>query len=370
MMTGRRLLCIAGGGTGGHVMPALAMAERSRASWPALDVEFIGVERGLEAELLPRRGESVLLLRMHAISGAGFWQRISVFGWELPAAVCRISRHWWASRRPDLVVAVGGYASVAAALTAILLGIPLVLYEQNSVAGMVNRRLARFCRKIMLGFAEASGSLPKGKSIYTGNIVSGEISSVQRQPHDPPCLLVLGGSQGAMFLNSEVPKACRLLASQGYAFSIFHIAGERPGAIETIRAAYREANIKAEVTGFHYQMPSFYARGDLLIARSGAMTVSEAAAAGMPSIFIPLPGAADNHQFCNATALANAGGAVIVEQNRADPVKLANMIRDHLAHPDILERMSQRAREWAPVNAWERQSSVLSQWLGSIGATV
>lgn len=369
-MTGRRLLCIAGGGTGGHVMPALVMAERSRASWPGLDVEFIGAERGLEAELLPGRGETVLLLRIHAVSGAGFWQRISVLGWELPAAVCRISWHWWSSRRPDLVVAVGGYASVAAALTAILLRIPLVLYEQNAVAGMVNRRLARFCRKIMLGFAEASKSLPEGKCIYTGNIVSGDISSVQRQPHDPPRLLVLGGSQGAMFLNSEVPRACRLLARKGYIFSVFHIAGERPGTIKAVRAAYREANIKAEVVGFHNQMSSFYAQGDLLIARSGAMTVSEAAAAGMPSIFIPLPGAADNHQYHNAKALARAGGASILEQGRADAIKLADVIRDHLAHPDILERMSQRARDWAPVNAWEQQSSVLSQWLGSIGATV
>jgi len=361
-MSSRRLLCIAGGGTGGHVMPALTLAGKSRALWQELDVEFIGAERGLEAILLPERGESVLLLRMHSIAGAGLWQKIRVLGWELPAAIYRIRNHWQ-SRRPDLVVAVGGYASVAAALAAILLGIPLVLHEQNAIAGMVNRQLGRFCRKIMLGFAEAARNLPEGKCHYTGNVVSEAISSIKRQPHEPPCLLVLGGSQGATFLNSEVPVACQLLAKQGYAFTVFHIAGNRPGMVESVRANYREANIKAEVMGFHDNISAFYARGDLLIARSGAMTVCEAAAAGLPAIFIPLPGAADDHQLLNAMALATAGGAVIVEQGRADTVNLANTIRDHLTCRNILDRMSRCATNWAPTHAWEQQSALLSQWL-------
>ncbi|MFQ5355944.1 MAG: undecaprenyldiphospho-muramoylpentapeptide beta-N-acetylglucosaminyltransferase [Mariprofundaceae bacterium] len=363
-MTDRHLLYIAGGGTGGHLMPALAMAEFSRKSWPELDIEFIGVERGLEADILPKRKESVFLLKMHGISGAGLWQKLRVLAWELPYSTYRIMKHWQ-PRRPDLVVGVGGYASVAAALAAALQRIPLVLYEQNAIAGMSNRHLVRFCKKIMLGFSEADKLLPKNKCIHTGNLVSRSISGLHWQPHDPPQLLVLGGSQGASFFNSQLPRACRLLTEQGVRFTVAHIAGDQPAGIEAIRSAYQDAGIKAKVMGFHHQMPDFYASGDLLIARGGAMTVSEAAAAGLPCIFIPLPNAADFHQHRNADALVQAGAATMLEQSEATPAQLANMIKNYLARPEVLKQMSRAAKQAVPDDAWKQQSAVLSQWLGT-----
>ncbi len=363
-MTDRHLLYIAGGGTGGHLMPALAMAEFSRKSWPELDIEFIGVERGLEAELLPKRKESVFLLKMHGISGAGLWQKARVLAWELPYSIYRIMKHWQ-SRRPDLVVGVGGYASVAAALAAALQRVPLVLYEQNAIAGMSNRYLARFCKKIMLGFSEAEKRLPKNKCIHTGNLVSHSISRLHWQPHNPPQLLVLGGSQGAAFLNSQLPKACRLLAEQGMHFTVAHIAGDQPAGVEAIRSAYQDAGIKAKVMGFHNQMPAFYDSGDLLIARGGAMTVSESAAAGLPCIFIPLPNAADYHQLRNADVLVKAGAATMLEQSEATPSRLANMIKSLMARPEVLDQMSRAAKLAVPDDTWKRQSTVLSEWLGA-----
>ena len=138
-----QMLCIAGGGTGGHVMPALALADAARSKWPDLKVQFIGAERGLEARLLPERGESVLLLAMHGIKGAGLLQKIRVLGLELPKAVLSIRRSWKGAR-PDLLVGVGGYASVSGVLAALTASVPVVLYEQNAMPGLVNRRLARF----------------------------------------------------------------------------------------------------------------------------------------------------------------------------------------------------------------------------------
>jgi UDP-N-acetylglucosamine--N-acetylmuramyl-(pentapeptide) pyrophosphoryl-undecaprenol N-acetylglucosamine transferase len=363
-----RLLCIAGGGTGGHLIPALLMAEFSRQSWPGLDIEFIGVERGLETTLLPERKETALFLQMHGVSGAGLWQKLRVLAWELPSSIYRIMKHW-RSCRPDLVVGVGGYASVAAALAAALQRIPLVLYEQNAVAGMSNRILARFSKKIMLGFAEAAERLPEDKCVYTGNLVSRAISRLQWKRHTPPCLLVLGGSQGAMFLNEQLPKACALLSAQGLKLKVMHIAGNRPEAIEATRAAYREAGVSAEVMGFHRQMQDFYAGGDLLIARSGAMTVSETAAAGMPCIYIPLPGAADHHQHRNAGVLVGIGAAVMLEQDEATPERIADTIATLLNHPEELEHMSRAAKQAMPADAWARQSTVLSRWLGAVEAT-
>ncbi|MDQ6971817.1 MAG: glycosyltransferase, partial [Mariprofundaceae bacterium] len=145
-------LCIAGGGTGGHVFPALALADAARGRWSGLHVSFIGAERGLEARLLPERGEDVLLLTMHSVQGAGMAQKVRVLFWELPRAVLSIWAHW-RSARPHLVVGVGGYASVAGVLAAVLRRIPVVLYEQNAIPGMVNRRLAPFCRSILVGFS-------------------------------------------------------------------------------------------------------------------------------------------------------------------------------------------------------------------------
>jgi UDP-N-acetylglucosamine--N-acetylmuramyl-(pentapeptide) pyrophosphoryl-undecaprenol N-acetylglucosamine transferase len=362
-MSAAPLLCIAGGGTGGHVMPALALADATRRRWSALQVQFIGAERGLEAKMLPERGEQVLLLPIHSVQGAGLAQRLRVLLWELPAAVRQVRRHW-RHARPQLVVGVGGYASVTGVMAALISRIPVVLYEQNAVPGLVNRTLARLSRKIMLGFADAAEHLPANKVMVTGNIVAAPLHSVHWQAHTPPRLLVMGGSQGAEFFNHLVPEACGVLAGQGLSFHVTHAAGNAPGRIDEVRRRYAEANVDAEVMGFCEDMPGFYAGGDIMIARAGAMSVSEAAICGMPTIFVPLPHAADNHQLFNAKALADHGAALIADQGNTTAQTLADMLAPLLRDPEHLRAMSQAARVQAPEDAEARQLAVLQPFLG------
>ncbi len=358
-MSTRTLLCIAGGGTGGHVMPALALADAVRQRWTKLDVEFVGAERGLEARLLPERGESVFLITMHSFQGAGLIQKLRVLAWELPRAIWRIRRHWQA-RRPHVVVGVGGYASVAGVVAAVMGRIPVVLYEQNAIPGMVNRRLAAWCNRIMLGFSEASAHLPADKCSVTGNIVSPAIATARWQPHNPPRLLVLGGSQGAAVLNRVVPEACRLLKQKGRAFAVTHVAGEGTDRVQAVRMAYQQAGMEAEVIDFCRNMSDLYTSGDLLIARAGAMTVTEAAVVGLPALFIPLPRAADNHQYHNAAALAGCNAAEILDEQRLSASALASRIETSMFDRARLEAMSQAARRALPANAEQQQLDVLA----------
>ncbi len=359
-------LCIAGGGTGGHVMPALALADAARARWPQLSVSFIGAERGLEATLLPERGEQVQLLAMHGVKGAGLLQRVRVLLWELPQAV-RLIRHNWQYERPDLLVGVGGYASISGVTAALISHIPVVLYEQNAMPGLVNRTLARFSRCIMLGFEAASDRLAGSvRRVVTGNVVRSNIAATRWQAHEPPRLLVLGGSQGARILNQTVPEACRLLAREGREFVVSHIVGADEATLVQVRELYAQAEIKAEVLSFCDDMPDFYSHGSLMVARSGAMSVCEAACVGMPSLFVPLPHAADDHQRHNAEALAAVGAAVVLDQYSLDVESLASQIEAHLFHQSKLSEMSQAACAAAPYDAQEKQLNVLAEFLPTI----
>ncbi len=357
------VLCIAGGGTGGHVMPALALADAARVKWPELEVNFIGAERGLEAKLLPERGEKVQLLAMHGVKGAGLLQRLRVLLWELPKAVLTIRRSW-KTQRPDLLVGVGGYASISGVVAALISRVPVVLYEQNAMPGLVNRTLARFCRCIMLGFSEAAEHMHSHvHSIVTGNIVREHIAATRWQNHTPPRLLVLGGSQGALILNQTVPEACQLLMREGREFAVTHIVGADREKLQAVTEIYAEANIKAEVLPFCDDMVDFYASGDVMVARAGAMTVSEAACCGVPTLFVPLPHAADDHQRHNANALANAGAALVLNQKSLTTETLAKQIDAHLFDTGLLKRMSQAAQAVAPYDARENQLRVLGEYL-------
>jgi len=361
----QRRLCIAGGGTGGHVFPALALADAARGRWSGLHVSFIGAERGLEARLLPERGEEVLLLSMHSVQGAGMAQKIRVLFWELPRAVLSIWAHW-RSARPHLVVGVGGYASVAGVLAAVLRRIPVVLYEQNAIPGMVNRRLAPFCRSILVGFSRATRGLPAGKCVHSGNLVAAAIRGVRWQSHTRPHLIVLGGSQGAKVLNDTLPESCGLLRQSGHDFRVTHVAGSADRVSE-LQAAYDAAGVDAEVLDFCRDMPALYASADLMIGRAGAMSVCEAAAVGLPAVFIPLPHAADNHQYHNAAAVAEAGGAVLIEQHALSAGQLVGQLAGEIGRllfdKALLEKMSRAALASQPRDSEARMLAVLARWL-------
>ncbi|MDQ6950462.1 MAG: undecaprenyldiphospho-muramoylpentapeptide beta-N-acetylglucosaminyltransferase [Mariprofundales bacterium] len=353
-------VCIAGGGTGGHLMPALALADAMRGRWPDLTVRFIGAERGLEAKMLPERGEEVLLLSMHAVSGAGIWQRMWVVCAELPRAV-RVILKSWREQKPKLVIGVGGYASAMGVVAAIIARIPVLLYEQNAIPGMVNRQLARFARRVLLGMEAAARHLPTAKAVVCGNLVRSEIATARWQPHEPPQLLVLGGSQGARFLNETMPLVAAVLQKSGCLFTVRHQCGRDNEA--AVSAAYQQGGIAAEVVPFCHDMVDFYTSGNLLVARAGAMTVAESAVVGVPTIFIPLPGAADDHQFHNAKAQADDGAAVVLRQEEATPESLASMITVLLQRPEKLQQMHDAAVRHAPRHAADKMLTEIAPFL-------
>ncbi len=360
-MSASRTLVIAGGGTGGHLMPALALAEAVRARWPEVAVEFIGAQAGLEARLLPARNEQVLLLPMHGVKGSGAARTLRVLAWELPRAVARVLRAF-ARIRPALVVGFGGYASVAAVLAALLARVPVVLHEQNAQPGLVNRRLSGWVRLVMLGFAEARARLPRrARTVVTGNPVRAEIARVRWGAHEPPCLAVIGGSQGARTLNETVPQACARLS--GRSFSVVHVAGGREGEREAVERAYRETGIEAEVLGFCDDMAGLYRRASLVVARAGAMTVAELATVGMPAILVPYPYAADDHQRHNARVLADRGAAEILDEADLTAERLADRLRALLFDAAHLEAMSRAARSAMPEDAGARMLDALAPWL-------
>ncbi|MDQ6954502.1 MAG: undecaprenyldiphospho-muramoylpentapeptide beta-N-acetylglucosaminyltransferase [Mariprofundaceae bacterium] len=359
-------LCIAGGGTGGHVMPALALADAARQRWQSLQVSFIGAERGLEAQLLPERGEDVLLLKMHAVQGVGLLHKLRVLLWEMPRAVYHIRRHW-KKQSPTLLVGVGGYASATGVIAAIINRIPVVLYEQNAVPGLVNRTLARFSKCIMLGFTEAEIYFKAKQTVHTGNIVRTAIANTRWKNHSPPCLLVLGGSQGARFLNQTVPQACIALHEQGKSFTVVHVCGGDESQRREVEDCYQKVGITAKVMSFCTDMPNFYACGSLMIARAGAMTVAEANSIGLPSIFVPLPHAADQHQTYNARSLSDQGAALLFEQQDNNANTMAKLISDTLFNSQQLQAMHKASCLICIQDAKQRQLDVLSLWLEKEG---
>ncbi len=362
-MSARGMLAIAGGGTGGHVMPALALAEGARKRWPGLHVQFIGAERGLEASLLPARGEKdVLLLGMHGVKGAGWRQQLRVLLWELPRAVRSILRHW-RKKRPDVVVGVGGYASASGVMAGLIARVPVVLYEQNAVPGLVNRVLARVADRIMLGLPGGERFFDARKCLLTGNVVRSSLHGLRYRPHDVPCLLIMGGSQGARFLNERMPQACVQLRGMGIVFTVLHLAGRDEQEAARVREAYRKAGLQAKVLGFCDDMRSAYEHADVVVARSGAMSVSELALCGLPALFVPFPAATHDHQYHNACVMADAGAALVCRQEQADIERLADMLAPLLREPERRKAMSEAALAVAVPDAIDRQLAVLGPYL-------
>ncbi|MDX8377901.1 MAG: undecaprenyldiphospho-muramoylpentapeptide beta-N-acetylglucosaminyltransferase [Mariprofundales bacterium] len=340
-----KTLCIAGGGTGGHVMPALAWADMARQHF-VIDVLFIGAERGLEATLLPQRGETPLLLRMHAIQGASRWQQLRVLAWELPRAILKIL--WsWRKNKPRLVIGVGGYASAAAVFAAVLARVPVILHEQNAIPGMVTRKLAPFCNILLLGFKQSQEYLPnKVKTLVTGNPVRKDVQSVSWQQHSPPCLLIMGGSQGARVFNQLAPQACGLLYAKGMRFNVLHLSGR--GNDELVRDIYLKLGVSAEVLPFCPNIADYYAKADILLSRAGAMSVCEIAKVGIPSVFVPYPYAADAHQHHNAKAMQDASAAILLEEQALDAEKLAETLELLLLDSEKLAQMHDQAKRVFP----------------------
>ncbi len=339
-MKGR--VVVAGGGTGGHVFPGLAVARELKSR--DIEVHWLGARRGLEAELVPERGFPITLVELEGMQARGAGAAVRAVSLLPPAiltAVRTISR-----QRPIAVLGVGGYASTAGLAAAGLLGVPVVLQEQNSIPGWTNKFLAPFADLICCGFEDAVAAFPSMPAEWTGNPVRTDFFSVPDvNVGARPRLLVLGGSQGSLFLNRALPQALPLLQAAGLEVEVRHQAGVRWA--EVVRTAYSDLKIEAEVTAFLAQPWQSMAAADLVIARSGALTVSELAASGRGALLVPFAAAAGNHQEFNARSLERAGGAVVLTEAEAPPRRIAEVLIELLQDAVALKRMGRCARKMA-----------------------
>ena len=337
---------LAGGGTGGHVIPALAIAHELQKQYGA-EVLFIGTARGIENRLVPAAGFPLRLVQVGALNKVSLKTRLKTL-FDLPRAVLD-ARRILAEFRPDIVIGVGGYASGPAMLAAILKRIPTLAFEPNVVPGFANRIVARMVSGAAVHFEETAQYFPRAE--VTGVPVREAFFNIAGKAtnNDKPTLLVFGGSQGANAINRAMIQSLPELLKQVPNLHIIHQTGERD--YNDAQAAYRQAGSSAEVYPFITDMPAFFARADLVLCRSGASTVAEITAAGKPAVFVPFPRAADDHQRVNAQALERAGAAVVVEETRLERVWLADTIAALLGDPGRLQRMGEAARKLAHPNA-------------------
>lgn len=336
---------LAGGGTGGHVIPAIAIARALQERYAA-EVLFIGTARGLENRLVPAANFNLRLVKVGALNRVSLATRAKTI-LDLPRAVftaAGILNEF----HPDVVIGVGGYASGPAMLAALLKHIPTVAFEPNLVPGFANRMVARFVSAAAVHFERTAEYFRN--PVVTGVPVRQAFFEIpQRPPVGPPTLLVFGGSQGARAINKTVPRAIPELLKRVPGLRVIHQTGERD--YNDVQSAYAQAGVAAEVFKFIDDMPAFFARADLVLCRSGASTVAEIAAAGKPAVFVPFPLAADDHQRRNAEALEQAGAAVVLEETRLDEVWLVDTLSALLEDPPRLVRMGRAARAMAHPDA-------------------
>ncbi len=353
---------LAGGGTGGHVIPALAIANELKKSYGA-EVLFIGTARGIENRLVPAAGYPLRLVRVGALKNVTLMTRLKT-AFDLPRAI------WDAGRMlnefaPDVVIGVGGYASGPAMLSAVMKHIPTLAFEPNVVPGFANRVVARFVSAAAVHFEETAKYFRHAE--VTGVPVRQaffEIPVLRNTKHGgAPTLLVFGGSQGAHAINEAMIRCLPELQRQAPGMHIIHQTGERD--YNDALAAYKSSGESAEVFKFIEDMPAAFARADLLVCRSGASTVAEIAAAGKPAIFVPFPRAADDHQTVNAGALEAQGAAVVVEESKLEGVWLAETIASLLGDSQRLRQMSEAARGLAHPNAARDIAAMAARVAGS-----
>ncbi|MGD2137361.1 MAG: undecaprenyldiphospho-muramoylpentapeptide beta-N-acetylglucosaminyltransferase [Gammaproteobacteria bacterium] len=357
----RRTVLIMAGGTGGHVFPALAVAEELTAR--GVSVSWLGTRRGLEARVVPAAGYPLETLRVSGLRGKGVW-RLLLAPFMLLVALLQALRIEL-RLRPRAVLGMGGFTAGPGGVIAWLLRRPLLIHEQNSIAGLTNRWLAPLARTVMEAFP---GSLPgRYQPVHTGNPVRAGITRL----HEPAQrlagrggamrVLVIGGSLGASALNAALPAAIAAMPAARLP-EVYHQTGR--GDRQAVQAAYRAAGVAARVEAFIEDMAAAYAWADVVVCRSGALTVAELAVVGVASVLVPFPHATDDHQTGNARYLADAGAAVLLPQATLTPEKLAGLLTDFSSRRALLLEMAGRARALARPDAAHRVATLCLQAAG------
>ncbi|WP_028116203.1 undecaprenyldiphospho-muramoylpentapeptide beta-N-acetylglucosaminyltransferase [Ferrimonas senticii] len=353
-MSGKRLLVMAGG-TGGHVFPALAVARQLREQgW---QVQWLGTAERMEARLVPQHGFEIKFIDIKGVRGNGLLRKLLAPLQILKATVqaLQIQRQF----KPDVVLGMGGYASGPGGIAAWLRRTPLVLHEQNAVAGATNKILARFASKTLVAFADV---LPQSQ--HVGNPVRRELIRLgDAQPviaNEQLKVLVVGGSLGAKALNDAVPAAVGRIAAETH-ITVWHQVGR--GNLEAVNSQWQQnaPGVGAQVTEFIDDMAAAYAWADVVISRAGALTVAELAATGRPAILVPFPQAVDDHQTRNAEALVACGAAVLQPQSTLTAKGLAAQLLAFSHNPEQLNQMAQAARQAAVLDATEQVAAICEQ---------
>ncbi len=325
------------GGTGGHVFPALAIAEALREQ--GITVYWLGTQRGLEARVVPAAGIEIHYISISGLRGKGVH--------HLLLAPIKIMRAIWQSLKvlrqcqPTVVIGMGGFVTGPGGVATWLLRIPLLIHEQNAIAGLTNRWLARLAVQVIEAFPHTFP--PRYRAIPIGNPLRKNILTLSilspRQSHQPLRILVIGGSLGAKALNEVVPHALQQVQCP---LEVWHQTGE--AHVEAMQHAYRQAHFPARVIAFIEDMANAYQWADLVICRAGAMTISELAQVAIPSILIPYPHAVDDHQTQNAQFLARQGAAILLPQPQLTVDTLSNLVTELLNNPTRLQAMSLAAK--------------------------
>jgi UDP-N-acetylglucosamine--N-acetylmuramyl-(pentapeptide) pyrophosphoryl-undecaprenol N-acetylglucosamine transferase len=339
-------LVVAGGGTGGHLFPGIAVAQAFKSRHPENQVLFVNAGRPLEVDVLSRLGWPQQAIAIEGIKGRSRWRQL--------AAACKIPGAIWRAGcimyrfKPDLVLGVGGYSAGPVVTAASLGGIRTVLHEQNRLPGVTNRILGRMVDRIYLTFDESQEYFNPAKVKVSGNPVRDEILTLASRPtvavdgKKTFTVLVVGGSQGAQAINHAVVEALPFFGSQRQALRFVHQTGAQDE--NPVRQAYLKAGVEARVQAFFDDMACQYEQADMIICRAGATTVAEITVAGKAAIFVPFPFAADDHQTQNALALADLGAAEMIRQEELNGAALAKMIRGYMENRILLTEMAAKAQ--------------------------
>jgi UDP-N-acetylglucosamine--N-acetylmuramyl-(pentapeptide) pyrophosphoryl-undecaprenol N-acetylglucosamine transferase len=350
--TGVQTLMIAGGGTGGHIYPAIAIAQEFRARSASRRVVFVGTEKGLETKIVPKAGYPLELISVGGLKGKGPVELIRNVA-RLPLGFVQafqlIGKH-----RPQVVLGVGGYSSGPVLAAAKLRGVPTIIHEANAFPGLTNRWLAKIVKAVAVAFEDASPRLGRRDAVVTGNPIRREFFDAGKRelatPVDRKRLLIFGGSQGSRVINDAMSGALLFLAKLKDRVDVVHQTG--PGELAKVQEAYRtSAFANARVVPYLDPMVDEIAAADLVVSRAGAMTIGELSAVGRAAILIPFAAATNNHQELNARVVERAGGAVVITESELSPERLALTITEIINDPARTARMGSASRALATPDA-------------------
>lgn len=343
-------IVIAGGGTGGHLFPGIAIAEEFLRRYDKAQIIFIGTKKGIESKLLGQLGYELRTIEIEGVKGRGLKAMVR--------SAYQVPQSMWQSRRvlkqfnPHIVIGVGGYASGPAVLTAHFMSIPTAIAEQNALPGITNRILGKFVKVIFVTYEQTQTWFPKGKVIISGNPVRAAFVAgrcVEKGKKDFWQLLVFGGSQGAVTINETMINMLSQLQKMKNKIRVTHQTGSKQ--LDKVRQAYEKFGIKAKVMPFIVDMAGAYAAADLIVCRAGATSLAEITASGKAAILIPYPWAANDHQTKNAQAMADAGAAVVINESELSSGKLFGVLEKLLSDEKKLKKLEENSARLGNINA-------------------